>query len=111
MQKKLQAMRSAGEIERYNSLRQKEKNEDDRIESHLIDLNVAKGNGGGGGQVVKNQQVKITKTTVTSMIDKKKVFLDGYIGGKHTSIISQKNIEIEKTSIITTTTSSTRPAN
>ncbi len=41
MKKTVQAMRTAGEIERYNSLRQKEKNEDDRIEQHLIDLNVA----------------------------------------------------------------------
>jgi len=41
MKKAVQAMRSAGEIERYNSLRQKEKNEDDRIEQHLLDLNVS----------------------------------------------------------------------
>ena len=109
MRKAVQAMRSAGEIERYNSLRQKEKHEDERIEQHLIDLNVANNQ-----HQVKNQQVKIVKT-VTSMIDKKKVFLDGYLGGaangnaKTTSIISHRNIEIEKT--VTTTTTSTRPTN
>lgn len=42
MRKAVQAMRSAGELERYNSLRAKEKNEDERIEQQLIDLNTEK---------------------------------------------------------------------
>lgn len=51
------------------------------------------------------------------MIDKKKVFLDSYLGGNGgvkqnttTSIISHKNIEIEKT-ITTTSTTSIRATN
>lgn len=96
MKKAVQAMRSAGEIERYNSLRQKEKNEDDRIEQHLIDLNVA--------AKQPQQVVKKVVKTVTSMIDKKKVFLDGYLGGmpaniKQTTTTTTTSIVNEKTII------------
>lgn len=89
-------MRSAGEIERYNSLRQKEKNEDDRIEQHLIDLNVT-------AKPAPQQVVKKVVKTVTSMIDKKKVFLDGYFGGvptiKQTTTTTTTSIVNEKTII------------
>ena len=95
MKKAVQAMRSAGEIERYNSLRQKEKNEDDRIEQHLIDLNVT--------AKPPQQVVKKVVKTVTSMIDKKKVFLDGYFGGvptiKQTTTTTTTSIVNEKTII------------
>lgn len=96
MKKTVQAMRTAGEIERYNSLRQKEKNEDDRIEQHLIDLNVA--------TKPPQQVVKKVVKTVTSMIDKKKVFLDGFLLGgmptiKHTTTTTTTSIVNEKTII------------
>jgi uncharacterized protein (DUF885 family) len=90
MKKAVQAMRTAGEIDRYNStLRQKEKNEDERIEQHLIDLN--------NGAIKPQQVVKKVVKTVTSMIDKKKVLLDGYLGGMPTAI--------KHTTTTTTTTS------
>ena len=96
MKKAVQAMRSAGEIERYNSLRQKEKNEDDRIEQHLLDLNVS-------NKPAPQQVVKKVVKTVTSMIDKKKVFLDGYFGGmptiKQTTTTTTTSIVNEKTII------------
>jgi hypothetical protein len=44
MRKAVQAMRQAGDIERYNSLRLKEKHEDERIEQQLIDLNTKNNN-------------------------------------------------------------------
>ena len=64
MKKAVQAMRSAGEIERYNSLRQKEKNEDDRIEQHLLDLNVS--NKPAPQQVVK----KVVKKVAAKVCEK-----------------------------------------
>ena len=84
MRKAVQAMRSNGELERYNSLRAKEKHEDERIEQQLLPQN----------KVV--QKVQITRT-ITSMIDKKKVMMDNVSIKSTTNIINQKNIEIETT--------------
>ncbi len=83
MRKAVQAMRSTGELERYNSLKAKEKNEDERIEQQVLDLNMK-----------QERQVKVTRT-ITSMIDKKKVVMDNV--GIKTTIINHKNIEIETT--------------
>jgi cell division septation protein DedD len=99
-------MRSAGEIERYNSLRLKEKHEDDRIEQQLIDLNTKNVNTPAAPAAPVNKTTTITRT-VTSMIDKKKVILENggaTIGSSIKSIINHKNIEIETTTTTLTTT-------
>jgi hypothetical protein len=110
MRRAVQQLKSTGELERYNSLRARERNEEQRIEEQLLDITSSNVRADGmvpvphfkskaplaeKNVIQSSSNVKVVKT-VTSMIDKKKVIMEN-VSIKSTTINHKGNFEIETT--------------